>query len=311
MITGRNLPTDYQGKLKSTYEGFSRFEFVGISDEERTSLIKDKYPERFERIQRDKRLWDVLRIPMFMGMFLQINDDTTSVVHTRGEILEQFITKIEVAAADQIAKQQLNNNSPEKSNNPAVRRFIVNFSLPFVANKMDTSRVFSESKHAVISQITNGNAIYLVSTVGHNKKPVYESYTQKIINADSFGFSLGKYTKLLLNTDLNYSKEQVMQCFISSDDIIQILRNETGYCYDTSDGGIAFTHQYFRDFFAAKHIQNILNVAQSLGKNGLSKDEQLQFTKDNGLDYTWSDEVCIMLGEIIGDYKNEPEYSEE
>ena len=91
---------------------------------------------------------------------------------------------------------------------------------------------------------------------------------------------------------------------------LHIIQKEAGYCYKADDNTYAFTHQYFRDYFAARHIVNILSAAKALGLNGHSKDEQLQFTKDNGLDYTWSDDVCILLGEIIGDYKNEPGYTE-
>ena len=306
VITGRNLPTDYEGNDIPTYEHFNKFEFIGISAEERRSLIEKKYPERIERIQKDERLWEVLRIPMFMGMFLQLNIETSVTVHTRGEILDQFITKTEKEAAEEIAKRQTGN-----AENAALRRFIVRFSLTFVANAMDIDRLFSEAEQVVIEQITTGNKVYLVSTAGDLKKSVYESYTKSIIGADSIGFTLRKYTDLLLNTKLNFSEIQAMQYFISIDDILHILKTETGYCYETSNGEVGFIHQYFRDYFAAKHIQNILNAAKALGENGLSKNEQLQFTKDYGLDYTWSDDVCILLGEIIGDYKNEPGYSEE
>lgn len=51
-------------------------------------------------------------------------------------------------------------------------------------------------------------------------------------------------------------------------------------------------------------------AAKALGGVGLSQDDQLKFTKDNGLDYMWSDDVCVLLGELIGDYKNAPEYVE-
>lgn len=279
VITSRNLPTDYDGKEISTYEYFSRFEFIGISEEERASLIGTKYPERIEKIQRDKRLWDVLRIPMFMGMFIQFdnslfNSGQTVSIHTRGEILDQFIMKTETDAAKLIADRQ-----PGIANNSILRSFLVQYGLPIIANEMDQQHSFNIER---IRIVTNANRAWTV----------YD---------DNNGLMVGCLLDINVpDKPSNLNKK-----------IIDLLNVQAGYCYKTTDGTYSFTHQYFRDYFAAKHIQNILNAAKALGENGLSKEGQLQFTKDNGLDYTWSDDVCILLGEIIGDYKNEPGYSEE
>lgn len=291
---------------KSIFEQLDNFKFVGISNCDIEKAIMEKKNLNTEEINtlRNDKIWEVLKIPMFLNMYLNLHTDEAIDIHTRGEILDRFITKSEKDVAAQIAKNQ--SNSSTKS---AIRRFVVQFTLPFVANAMDSDRMFLETEYAAIAQITNGNSIYLVSTAGEKQISVYESYTKQYIIADSIGFTLKEYVASRIK--LGFSEEQAMQIFISSDNISDILKIETGYCYNMSDGKIAFTHQYFRDYFAAKHIQNILNVAKALGQNGLSKSEQLQFTKDNGLQYIWSDEVCILLGEITGDYKNEPGYSEE
>ncbi len=274
VITGRSIPRDFEDKEIDVYNHFSRFEFVGISEEERKSLIEAKYPKRIEKIQQDKCLWEVLRIPMFMGMFLQLNVDTSAVVHTRGEILDQFITKTEKDVAEQIAKRQTG-----KAGNASLRSFLVQYGLPIIASEIERHRVFSINKLQLIISANRAWKVY----------------------DDDNGMMVGFLLDINVPEKPNHSNKT----------IIDILNVETGYCYKTTNGEYSFTHQYFRDYFAAKHIQNILNAAKALGENGLSKDEQLQFTKDNGLDYNWSDDVCILLGEIIGDYKNEPGYSEE
>lgn len=301
VITGRNIPTDYEGKEITTYNRFNRFEFIGISEKERRSLIESKYHNRADRIQKDERLWDILRIPMFMGMFLQLNIDTSAVVHTRGEILDQFITKTEKEAAEQIAKRQTGN-----AENSALRRFIVCFSLTFVANAMDAAKVSSFDKTKLASYIELGNFLYLAQRVGANNVSVYDCVTTNTITKEAIGLDDNRFdSRKMENT------KQILTDMFSIDSVIHILSVEAGYLYRTTNGIYEFTHQYFRDYFAAKHIQNILNTAQSLDNYGLTRDEQLQFTKDYGLDYTWSDDVCSLLGEIIGDYKNEPGYSEE
>lgn len=279
VITGRNLPRDYEGRDISTYEHFNRFEFIGISEEERRALIEKKYPDRIEKIHHDEHLWDALRIPMFMGMFIQFDSNLFNnaqgiSIHTRGEILDHFITRTEIDAAKLIATRQTGN-----AENALLRSFLVHYGLPIIANEMDTKRSFGLSKLQLINDAKSAWKVY----------------------DDEGGLMVG----CLL--DINVPDEQN----VTNKLIFHLFNVEAGYCYKTTDGTYSFIHQYFRDYFAAKHIQNILNAAQALGNNGLSKDEQLQFVKDNGLDYTWSDDVCIMLGEIIGDYKNEPGYSEE
>lgn len=280
VITGRNLPTDYEGKEITTYEHFSRFEFIGISEDERKSLIEKKYPERIVRIQHDERLWDVLRIPMFMGMFIQFDsnlfDDGQNIsIHTRGEILDQFILKTERDAAKHIAQR----HSDVMTNQAALRPFLVRYALPFVANEMDRDRSFVMSEFQLVQAANKAWELF----------------------DDEENLMVG----CLLGIDVPEKPKKIKQVFT------HILNSEASYCYKTSTATYSFVHQYFRDYFAAKHVQNILNIAKALGENGLSRDEQLQFTKDYGLDYTWSDDVCILLGEIIGDYKNEPGYSEE
>lgn len=282
VITGRNLPTGYEGKEITTYEHFSRFEFIGISEDERKSLVEKKYPERIVRIQHDERLWDVLRIPMFMGMFIQFDsnlfDDGQNIsIHTRGEILDQFILKTERDAAKHIAQR----HSDVMTNQAALRPFLVRYALPFVANEMDRDRSFVMSEFQLVQAANKAWELF----------------------DDEENLMVG----CLLGIDVPEKPKKIKQIFT------HILNSEASYCYKykTSTATYSFVHRYFRDYFAAKHVQNILNIAKALGENGLSRDEQLQFTKDYGLDYTWSDDVCILLGEIIGDYKNEPGYSEE
>ena len=250
---------------------------------------------------------------MFMGMFLQLNIDTSAVVHTRGEILDQFITKTEKDAAEEIAKRQTGN-----AENAALRRFIVCFSLTFAANTMDADRLFSLDKNTLSSRINLGNLLYLAQRVGEKKVSVYDCVTANTVTKAAIGFDDDRFDfkqmKIQKQNPTGISMDELeklaMADMFSIDSILHILSVEAGYFYRTTNGAYEFTHQYFRDYFAAKHIQNILNTAQTLDNYGLTRDEQLQFTKDYGLDYTWSDDVCILLGEIIGDYKNEPGYSE-
>lgn len=311
IVTGRTLPVDINGKHEKLYLPFKKFKFTGVSDDELKFILEIERPKQAEKILRDKKLFEVLHIPMFLGMFLHLQVDTDASVHTRGEILDHFITKTEESVAKDISGKQ-------HSEFASRRMFIVCNSLTFVGNYMDKNKCFSISNVNFFDLITDGNLLYLVKKVGENAISVYESYLKKRMTKASIGFDDKAYKLAMLeiqedndNTSLTVVRKRTMQDVLTSDSIMYILLNETGYCYIDEDDKISFIHQYYRDYFAAKHIQNILDADQAMDLAGLSRDEQLQFTKDYGLDYTWSDDVCILLGEIIGDYKNEPGYTEE
>jgi len=267
VITSRNIPTDYDGKEIETYDHFNRFKFVGISENDRESLINDNFPKSADKIHKDERLWDVLRIPMFMGMFLQFDKERSSMVHTRGEIIDQYITIKEKEAADRIASKQT--GDPTQG---LFRSFLVRYALPIAANEMDQQRSFWINEYNIIS----------------NAKKAWSIYNAE--NESMIG--------CMLSLEIPDMPKKLRE------PTINILTNEAGYFYKREDGKLSLIHQYFKDYFAAKHIQNILNAAKALDDNKFSKETQLKFIKKNGLDYTWSDDVCIMLGEIIGDYKN-------
>lgn len=313
IVTSRTLPVDINGKHEELYLPFKKFKFTGISDDELKCILEIERPKQAEKILRDKKLFEVLHIPMFLGMFLHLQVDTDASVHTRGEILDQFITKTEESVAKDISGKQHDNFEFASR-----RMFIVCNSLTFVGNYMDKNKCFSISNVDFFDLITDGNLLYLVKKVGENAISVYESYLKKRMTKASIGFDDKAYKLAMLeiqedndNTSLAVVRKRAMQDVLTSDSIMYILLNEAGYCYIDEDDKISFIHQYYRDYFAAKHIQNILDADQAMDSAGLSRDEQLQFTKDHGLDYTWSDDVCILLGEIIGDYKNEPGYTEE
>ena len=313
IITGRSVPTNISGEEEKAYIPFRKFRFTGVTDEELLSVLKTEIPDRADKVLHDTRLLEVLHIPLFLGMYLNLQIDTVASIHTRGEILDQYIICTEKNVAEHIAEGQNDNK-----NSANRRMFLVCLSLPFVGNYMDKEKTFHVSDNELFEMITEGNLLYLVKKIGNNAVSVYNSYLGKKYSKESVGFDerVFKLSKLeLLESDSSLSlqliQKRAMQEVLTLNAAMFTLLNEAGYCYLTDDNNIAFAHQYFRDYFAAKHIQNILEADQSMDSAGLSRDEQLQFTKDYGLDYPWSDEVCILLGEIIGDYKNEPGYTEE
>lgn len=262
---------------KDIFDEFDSFKFVGISEKEiEKEILENKKidAEKLNKLKKD-RLWEILKIPMFLNMYLNLHTDEKASIHTRGELLDNFIMQKEMQTALRISKESKGRDYAHAN----LRSFIVLYSLPIIANIMEHQRTFSIKKLQFFS----------------SAKKAWELY------GSDGEFMLGS----LLDIEIPNMPERI------NDELTSILKIETGYCYNNTNSEFSYTHQYFRDYFAAKHIQNILKAAKALGENGLSKDEQLHFTKDNGLDYIWSDDVCILLGEIIGDYKNEPGYKDE
>ncbi len=277
-VTIKNDDTTGTEKNNDVFEQLRKFSFVGIPDAEIEAAImeyKGMSHDEISALKKDK-IWEVLKIPMFLNMFLALHTEDARAVHTRGELLDRFILNYEPKTANRISDP----DDKEKIKHSSLRKFIVKYSLPFVANYMDQNRTFGITN---LLMLTNCDRSWKIMSDGDMPLEWVLDLDVPIIQKRS-----------------EWGRE-----------IKQIVKIEAGYCYDTSDGKIAFSHQYYRDYFAAKQIQNILSAAKALGEAGLSREEQLAFIKDNGLDYTWSDDVCILLGEIIGDYKNEPGYTEE
>ncbi|MBQ8922223.1 MAG: hypothetical protein IJ060_08705 [Oscillospiraceae bacterium] len=72
---------------------------------------------------------------------------------------------------------------------------------------------------------------------------------------------------------------------------------------------LCFSHQYFRDYYAAKHIVNLLNALQTGYQNDLKQLEELFYKY--GLAHIWYPEemkdIYCLIGELAGDDSNQAE----
>lgn len=279
VITGRKLPEDHDLKgLLDSY--FDTYTFTGITDDDISAALV-KYmkmsSEKMELLKKD-RLWEILKTPMFLNMYLEINDSSKA-LHTRGEILEEYILNREVRTGERISVENERNGS-----HAIMRNLIVRYALPYAASLMDRERKLYLSIYDFESQVEKGYDIF------RTEKAVFRCYTKRLIS------SFANAPKILDD---------------DSDILIDMIGNETGYYY-VSDGNITFSHEYIRDYLAARHIYNVLDAAKAQGEliGDFGNEKQLEFIKANGLDYVWSDEIALLLGDITKDYLNDPEYSE-
>ncbi|MBQ8012251.1 MAG: serine/threonine protein kinase [Oscillospiraceae bacterium] len=271
IVTSRSLSEEQQAR----FEGFSCCTMTGIPDEEITLALQEHKNMDTENIEqlRCKPIWDILKIPMFLNMYLQINMENQQELNTRGEILHRFITQEEEDTADRISDSRLRNRE-----HSMYRKFLIGLALPFAASRMDRERRFYIRPSEWYSEIEKGWQVYF------DNKNIKRNFTK---------------TNGYRADEIRYD-----------DDITDaILLSETAYCSFTG-GEYGFSHQYFRDYFAARHILNILSAAQALEKD-LEDPIAFILNPENAaemksLDYTWSDEVCLLLGEMTGDYRRKP-----
>lgn len=108
IITGRTVPQ------YDVFDEFQQLEVCGISDIDRNSALSI-LPD-FNVISGKESLMDILKIPMFLVMYLE-SQETDKAMNTHGEILDSYIMKQSCQYND-------------------VMRFILKYALPFAAKRM-------------------------------------------------------------------------------------------------------------------------------------------------------------------------------
>lgn len=160
-------------------------------------------------------------------------------------------------------------------------RFAVQYALPFAAKMMTDSFGYEIDRGDLSEAMNSAVELFLLN------ERVYQNY-----------IAPKKYRKKALLE----SRENV--------DIVELLTDNV--CFLTASKHepqkLHFTHQYFRDYFAAKHIIN-LGEALSISYEYKHTDERTKLFKKYELDMMWfydEDDIYRLIGEISGDYKNAP-----
>ena len=170
-----------------------------------------------------------------------------------------------------------------------VIRFLIHFALPLVGKKMlDDWETHDLSRAEVMQLIDRSLNIYVLDD------QVYQDHV-KVRNIDK---------KCLLESRRN-------------DDWIELLIKNTGLIASADEPSmLRFTERYYRDYFAAKHIVNAVEIFET-GSN-ITEDKE-QYLCDIGLSGIWFDEperfpekydAYKMLGEICRERLKFPDNDE-
>jgi len=157
-------------------------------------------------------------------------------------------------------------------------RFAVQYILPFAAKEMASHGRFLMERADLSEAVDAAFSVYLDD----------ERIFQNLLAPQDF------HKKSLLD---------------GRDGFVDLILN--ALCFLTPIWGnsqkIRFTHQYFRDYFAAKHIVNLLNALDAGYSNHFTQDEAQMFRKLRLGDLWFPEretEIYRMIGEILGDDRN-------
>lgn len=162
--------------------------------------------------------------------------------------------------------------------------FLVRYALPFVAKSMFIVWFRQEiSRGELLKVIDSAYEFYLLND------DVYQNYI----------------------APKKYNKNALLECRANTD-LIELIINNTGLleASESSPHRLHFVHQYYRDYFAARYILNMIDAIEtSFEYRGVDKAEMYGETGLNdlwfgGFDCHDGDEVYRLIGEICGDYMN-------
>ena len=248
------------------FKNFQKLELCGISDDDRNHLLS-KLPN-YTQIQANSELMEILKTPLFLNLYLEgrLNHNAVQ-VNTRGEILDHYVTNWEKEFAKRTATGL----------DAKTIQFITRYVLPFVAKQMTSASDFTIKRSDLLTAIKNAKELYL------SNDEIYQNFI----------------------APQNFRKKYLGN--VNNHDMIDLMLKNI--CFLTtvpeSQSHISFTHQYFRDYFAAKYILNFVETVDASYKDIKKKAELFQKFQLNQI---WSIgyDAHRLIGEISGDYKNIP-----
>ncbi len=243
LITGRNIPAH------EIFRNFGKIEVLGITEEGLSEALED-----FPEVQNNPKLLEILRIPLFLNLWLAQNPKDA---FSRGKLLDAYVMGF--------------------SGDEEVR-FAVQYILPLAAKEMASHGRFLMGRADLSEAVDAAFSVYLDDERIFQNLLAPQDFHKKSLLDGRDGF-----VDLILNT----------LCFLTA----------TG----EHSAKIRFTHQYFRDYFAARQIVNLICALDTGYGNCCNEDEERMFTKFR-LGHIWfpdrETEIYRMIGEILGDDRN-------
>ncbi|MBP1565700.1 MAG: hypothetical protein J6A58_08120 [Oscillospiraceae bacterium] len=172
------------------------------------------------------------------------------------------------------------NNFDNDRNGNELMRFVVQFVLPFAAKEMNDGYFFEISRFELSEAANKAFETFVLN------ENIYQNFT-----------AVRKFRK----KNLLKSRERF--------DIVEYITENICLMKPTPGQPhiLHFTHQFFKDYFAARHIINIFSAVDISYGYGFNEEKKEMIFSHN-LEHIWAkyndNDFFRMLGEITGDYKN-------
>lgn len=269
ILTSRQLSSDFANN--TVFQKLIKYNVIGITDDD----IREKYGISVENDNTPYSIYEVLRRPMFLSMYIALNGNTQN-INTAGELLDRFYTEYEQNLIGIDARSV----------------FMLQYALPAVATlNMDVhgllKRFYNNYFDLKLKDCYNSiNAVY--KRLIKNDR-VYDYYTSRKVTS------------------------QFESC-AWAEEFIRITQRLSLGTINNQNSTFLFSHQIIHDFFCAKYILNTIELALNLFPDNSVKRYKylnpicLNFNDSICYGFTkyWPISVCKLFSEIIGDYKNAP-----
>ena len=226
-----------------------------------------------KEIPKDNRLLELLRNPMMLTIY-SLQNELPEQYYSRGLLKTEISSQGEMLSNfEKIQRIKIEENYATNLRAQAYRRFILEHILPYIGWRMEKEGLFS-----ILDKASYGIQVGL-----------YDILDQGIAEliSDDFFETFEYYNAHL---EESYFEERRPKLFWKV--IHKIIINELAILVE-EDNNYRFLHQSFRDFFAARHIQNKLEISiKQLLLPQVLRLSPLSFN------------IRLLLGELEGEHTN-------
>ena len=262
--------------------------------------------ERIEKVIRNKRLMEVLCIPLFLTLYAKLSGEEELL--SRGEILHAFFTQKKNiynersrAIEIRVMHERFGFAESDVSVSPQMLSIILDFIMTSIAwnmaKKNDNQISEKEINRIIISALRDIESCSL-----------YGKYGKECINgySDTISIIAKKMIHIFAKgADCEHERDELI-----TKNIRTVLVNKIGVLVVNKNEQYEVIHQYVRDYFAALYHINKLKLASYL--NTIEKDNVLaRVTLKEWKKEPIPSQVLKLIGESLGEVHNAPEYDNE
>ena len=283
---------------------------AGIEPKMIEQYLENRKPEKqIIRIKNNKRLMDILRIPLFLTLYAELDGEEEYL--SRGEILHAFFTKRKTGyysfrnrlydIRDGVTEETGIDNSDGVT--PEILCFMLDFVLPEIAWYMVQNNRFQIKRKEIRDIVENVLSDEANTSVcGMYGIECFDEYYTETDDTKEIAKTItAKFSK---TSDTDKGKWDSI-----SKKICQCLKYQLGVLQTNDTREYVFIHHHIRDYFAALHHINRLRLACYIFKER-DTDTARQCLNE------WIESPLLLnqlslIGEALGEPRNAPLYNEE